>query len=105
MASRNRIPYKDAAAARFGENLHFFRKRLRLSQEELAFRAGLHRTEIGFLENGKRMARIDTLVKLAYSVEVPPGDLVRGLVWVPTHVDVDGHFLARRRGEEWGYGL
>jgi transcriptional regulator with XRE-family HTH domain len=49
-------------AERFGDNLYRARKRAGISQEELGFRAELHRTEIGLLERGSRLARIDTLV-------------------------------------------
>lgn len=70
-------------AARFGENLSRCRKAARLSQEELGFRASLHRTEIGQLERGVRLARIDTLVKLAGSLGVAPGELLRGMDWDP----------------------
>lgn len=52
-------------ARQFGKNLHRERKRAGLSQEEVGFRASLHRTEIGLLERGARTPRIDTLVKLA----------------------------------------
>jgi transcriptional regulator with XRE-family HTH domain len=68
-------------AARFGENLVRCRKRAGLSQEELGFRASLHRTEIGMLERGIRLARIDTLVKLAGAMGVEPGELLDGLDW------------------------
>jgi transcriptional regulator with XRE-family HTH domain len=70
-------------AARFGENLSRCRKAARLSQEELGFRASLHRTEIGQLERGVRLARIDTLVKLAGSLGVAPGELLKGMDWDP----------------------
>jgi XRE family transcriptional regulator, regulator of sulfur utilization len=70
-------------AARFGENLVRCRKRANLSQEELGFRASLHRTEIGMLERGVRVARIDTLIKLAGAMEIPPEDLLEGLTWTP----------------------
>ncbi len=70
-------------AARFGENLLRCRKRTGLSQEELSFRASLHRTEIGMLERGIRLARVDTLVKLAGALEVAPEELLEGLVWTP----------------------
>jgi transcriptional regulator with XRE-family HTH domain len=66
---------------RFGENLMILRRRAGLSQEELGFRASLHRTEIGQLESGSRLPRIDTLVKLAGSLSVPPGDLLKGIAW------------------------
>jgi transcriptional regulator with XRE-family HTH domain len=70
-------------AARFGENLVRFRKQAGLSQEELSFRASLHRTEIGMLERGIRLARIDTLIKLAGALEIPPQELLDGLSWTP----------------------
>ncbi|HEY2054586.1 MAG TPA: helix-turn-helix transcriptional regulator [Solirubrobacterales bacterium] len=73
-----------AVAERFGKNLRRVRRREDLSQEELARRAGLHRTAIGLLEHGERVPRIDTLVRLADSMVVPPGELLDGISWVPT---------------------
>ncbi len=70
-------------AAHFGENLARCRKRADMSQEELAIRASLHRTEISMLERGARVARIDTLVKLAGALSIPPGDLIVGIDWAP----------------------
>ena len=70
-------------ASRFGENLMRCRREAGLSQEELGFRASLHRTEIGMLERGIRLPRIDTLVKLAGAMEIAPGALLDGLDWVP----------------------
>ncbi len=60
----------------FGENLERLRCRADLSQEELGFRAGLHRTEVGMLERGARMPRLDTIVKLAGGLEVEPAELL-----------------------------
>lgn len=68
-------------ADKFGENLALARKRSGLSQEALAFRAGLHRTEIGLLERGERTPKIDTLIKLAAAVHHSPGELLEGIVW------------------------
>jgi transcriptional regulator with XRE-family HTH domain len=68
---------------RFGKNLVRIRKRKGLSQEALGFRASLHRTEIGMLERGIRLARVDTLVKLAGALDVPPSALLDGLLWTP----------------------
>ncbi len=81
-------------AARFGENLMLYRKRANLSQEELGFRASLHRTEISQLERGVRVARIDTLIKLAGALSVPPGDLLKGMAWTPGSARV-GRFKVR----------
>jgi transcriptional regulator with XRE-family HTH domain len=67
----------------FGKNLAAARKEASLSQEELGFRASLHRTEVGMLERGIRLPRIDTLVKVAGSLGIPPADLLKGLEWTP----------------------
>lgn len=67
------------AAERFGLNLFMARRRACLSQEQLARRAGLHRTEIGLLEKGLRSPRLDTIVKVADGLGVPPGSLLAKL--------------------------
>lgn len=72
-----------AVAGRFGGNLRRVRRREDLSQEKLGKRAGLHRTEIGLLEKGERICRIDTLIRLAGAMAVPPGELLDGIDWVP----------------------
>ncbi len=73
----------EEVAARFGQNLVRCRRRAALSQEELGARASLHRTEIGLLEHGMRVARIDTLIKLAGAMAIPPSDLTEGIHWTP----------------------
>lgn len=75
-------------AAQFAKNLSRCRKRAGLSQEELGYRAKLHRTEVSLLERGVRTPRADTIVKLAGSVSAPVGDLFAGLEWTPGHVEV-----------------
>lgn len=70
-------------AEQFGRNLIGARRRAGLSQEELGVRASLHRTAVGQLERGERVARCDTLVKLAGSLGVEPGVLLAGLSWQP----------------------
>jgi len=80
------------AARHFGENLVRCRKQAGLSQEQLGERANLHRTAIGLLERGARMPRIDTLVKLAAALEVPPSDLLDGMVWKPG-TRTEGRFI------------
>jgi transcriptional regulator with XRE-family HTH domain len=71
-------------ASRFGENLARCRKRAGLSQEQLGLRSSLHRTEIGLLERGERVPRIDTLVKIAGALQIPASELVDGIRWAPT---------------------
>ena len=68
-------------AQRFAENLLIHRRRLGLSQEELGFLTNLHRTEIGQLERGNRLPRIDTLLKLSGALKVEPAALFDGMKW------------------------
>lgn len=70
---------------RIGENLRRRRERIGLSQEEVGIRASLHRTEVGLLERGERLPRVDTLIKLAGALEAPPGDLLAGITWKAGH--------------------
>jgi transcriptional regulator with XRE-family HTH domain len=44
-----------------GENVLLARRRAGISQEELGFLSMLHRTEIGQLERGIRIPRMDTV--------------------------------------------
>jgi len=72
----------DGLACRFGQNLRRVRKRVGISQEELGSRSGLHRTEVGLLERGERVPRIDTLLKLATGLGVRvDSPLLEGIVW------------------------
>lgn len=70
-------------ARRFAENLIRCRKRAKLSQEELGYRASLHRTEVSLLERGERIPRADTVVRLAGSLGAAFNDLVAGVEWTP----------------------
>jgi transcriptional regulator with XRE-family HTH domain len=78
---------------RFAANLRGERHAAAISQEDLAFRAGLHRTEIGLLERGKRSPTLSTIVKLAGGLEVPPGKLLDGMSWRPGSEGEAGGFV------------
>jgi transcriptional regulator with XRE-family HTH domain len=65
----------------FGETLQRLRTEAELSQEHLSALAGLHRTEIGMLERGVRMPRLDTILKLAGALGLQPGALIPDVVW------------------------
>jgi DNA-binding XRE family transcriptional regulator len=82
MAEERRL-HSEKVAFRFGQNLRRCRILAGLSQEELGERASLHRTEIGKLEKGDRLARIDTLVRLAGAMAIRPEELVEGIHWTP----------------------
>lgn len=70
-------------AKRFAENLAYYRDQAGLTQEELAARAEVHRTQVGALLGGKQLPRLDILVKLAGALGVTPADLVEGMSWEP----------------------
>jgi transcriptional regulator with XRE-family HTH domain len=75
-----------SVAKQFGANLAAARERSGITQEDLAFKASLHRTEIGLLERGGRLPRIDTLAKLAGALGVEPAELLLGIAWEPGEV-------------------
>ena len=57
-------------------NLRRLRVSAGLSQEELAYRTGLHRTYISSIERGKRNVSIDNLFKIARGLEIGPEELI-----------------------------
>jgi transcriptional regulator with XRE-family HTH domain len=59
-----------------GTNLRRARKRLGLTQEQVAERSGVHPTEVSRIEAGKRDPRVSTLLRLARAVEARPGELL-----------------------------
>ncbi|HKZ13226.1 MAG TPA: helix-turn-helix transcriptional regulator [Solirubrobacterales bacterium] len=69
---------------RFAANLRRFREAAGISQEDLAFAAEIHRTQISLIEGGHRMPRLDTLVKLAGALSVTANDLLDGIAWEPS---------------------
>lgn len=64
---------------RFAVNLRRARIGLGLSQEELARRCDLHRTEISLLERAGREPRLGTIVRLATALKTTPGALCDGI--------------------------
>jgi transcriptional regulator with XRE-family HTH domain len=100
MATDGRLRSEEVAV-KFGRNLFRCRRRAAMSQEELGTLASLHRTEIGMLEQGTRLARVDTLMKLAGALSVSPLELLDGIHWTPGN-SAEGAFsisdrsLARR---------
>src|SRR5215203_7553004 len=96
MAPGNGRARSEEVAIKFGRNLARCRRLARLSQEELGSLASLHRTEIGMLEHGTRLARVDTLMKLAGALAVEPSELLEGIHWVPGNSD-EGSFSISER--------
>jgi transcriptional regulator with XRE-family HTH domain len=74
---------KQAVAERLAENLSHRQAASGLTQEELATRANIHRTQVSELLHGKQVPRVDTLVKLAGALGVEPADLLEGISFEP----------------------
>lgn len=63
----------------FAANLRAERERIGISQETLAERCGMHRTEVSLLERAGREPRLMTVIKLARALEVEPAKLLAGI--------------------------
>jgi transcriptional regulator with XRE-family HTH domain len=55
----------------FGENLKFFRKQKRLSQEELSEKVDISVKHLSAIERGLNFVSADLLEKLSLSLEIP----------------------------------
>jgi transcriptional regulator with XRE-family HTH domain len=60
-----------------GENVRRERLRLGLSQEQLAFDAGMKRTYLSDLERGTRNPSVRAVGRLAEALGIEPGELLR----------------------------
>ena len=54
----------------FGEIIKELRKEKEISQEELGFRANLHRTYIGMIERGEKNITLENIEKLSKGLDV-----------------------------------
>jgi transcriptional regulator with XRE-family HTH domain len=77
----------------FGERLLVARFNYRhISQEALAERAGIHRTQISLYESGRRMPLLETFVRLAGAVALTPDELLGPIRWMPG-IDSPGRLI------------
>lgn len=76
---------------RFAENLTRLRQTAGFSQEELASRAAVHRTQVSLMEGGQRLPRLETLVKLVGALEISSEELLEGISWEPV-ISTSGGF-------------
>jgi len=68
---------------RFSVNLRQARQAAGISQEELAERCEIHRTEVSLLERGGREPRLGTMIKLATALGTDAETLCSGIAWNP----------------------
>lgn len=62
---------------KLGAKIRKIRKSIGLSQEELGYRAGVHRTYIGAIERAEQNVSIDNIHKIARALKVSPGELLK----------------------------
>jgi transcriptional regulator with XRE-family HTH domain len=53
-----------------------YRVELQITQEELAERAGVHRTYIGMIERGEKNISLENINKLALALAIPMSQLL-----------------------------
>lgn len=63
----------------FGEKVRQARKKKGLSQEELSFKANLHRTYIGMIERGEKNLTLSNIEKIASALDTTLADLLKNL--------------------------
>jgi len=71
---------KGNLASKLGETIKILRTRNNLRQDELAERAGINRSYLSMLENGKSSPTLDVLDKLAQALNIRMSDLISGEV-------------------------
>ena len=68
-----------ALSAEIGQRLRAYRQQIGLTQEELAERAGVHKTYIGQVERGEKNLTISSLEKISRSLEISISVLFEGI--------------------------
>lgn len=66
-------------AKKLGARIQKLRTDRGLSQEELAFEAGLHRTYISHVERGSRNITVQGLCKIAKGLGLEPFEILKGI--------------------------
>jgi transcriptional regulator with XRE-family HTH domain len=64
---------------KFGKKVREERKKLGLSQEALAEKAGVHRTYIGMIERGEKNITLANIQKVSKALKVKSSKLTEGL--------------------------
>jgi len=64
----------------FGAAIKHNRMALGLSQEEFAFRCGLHRTYIGSVERGERNVSLINILRICKALGCEPKDLISFII-------------------------
>ncbi len=71
------MKYKDLILVKFADNIRHKHNELGISQEELAFRAGVHRTYIGMVERSERNVSLVYAEKIAIALNTTISELLK----------------------------
>ena len=77
--ARKDSDFVDPTAAELGRRLRALRAGRGWTQIDLADESGLTRRQLIYVENGRSVPSLVTVLRLARALEVPPGQLVDGL--------------------------
>lgn len=92
-------PTDEIVARQFGENVRRMRRGRGYSQERLAQLCSLHRSAVNDIENGLRLPRLDTVLKMMKVLGATSEELLLGVpVWVPGLGDSGEWVVASHRG-------
>jgi len=64
---------------KIGIALRGYREQSGLSQEQLSFKANLHRTYVGSVERGERNISVINIIALCKALKIKPSDLFKNL--------------------------
>ena len=67
---------RSAAHVAFGDAIRELRRRRGISQEQLGYDSGLHRTYVGGIERGERNPSLQNILRIAEALEVSPAELM-----------------------------
>lgn len=72
-----RVP--SAAAATVGKRIAARRRQLTMTQDQLAVASGIDSANVRSYESGRSMMNMQSLIRIATALDIPPGDLIDGL--------------------------
>jgi transcriptional regulator with XRE-family HTH domain len=90
----------EEARERFAANVERLRRGKGMSTEELAERSTVDPRELGEVLRGDREAGYATIALLAGALEVEPGELFRGITWIPPAEGGEGRFEVEESDRE-----
>ena len=68
-----------ATHKRLGYRINELRKKLDMTQEDLAFKVGVDRSYMGFVERGEKNPTLDKLIKLSKALQISLSELFSSL--------------------------